>query len=57
MVLRGRYSPKSGKVLGSTANWVIEEASAADVTAGDAKVAGDLIIKHKTGGTKEELEK
>ncbi len=56
MVLRGRYSSKSGRKLGETSNWVIEEATAADVTAGLAKVAGDLIIRHKTTCTKEEIE-
>ncbi len=55
-MLRGRYSPKSGKKIGESSNWIIEEASAADVTAGLAKVAGDLIIRHKTSGTKKEFE-
>ncbi|MGR3292505.1 MAG: hypothetical protein ACUZ9M_00650 [Candidatus Scalindua sp.] len=56
MTIRGRYSPKTGKKIGETSNWVIEEANAADVTANRAKVAGDLIIRHKTSGTKMELE-
>jgi len=55
-MLRGRYSPKSNKKIGETSNWVIEEANAADVSAGRAKVAGDLIIRHKTEGTKNEYE-
>ncbi len=40
----------------STANWNVREATAADVTAGKAKVAGDLIVEHKTNGTKREFE-
>ncbi len=55
-MLRGRYTPKSGKKLGQTNNWVIEEANAVDVTNGLAKVAGDLIVRHKTTGTKREFE-
>jgi hypothetical protein len=56
MDYRGRYSPKTGKKAGETNNWIIEEANAADVTVGRAKVAGDLIIRHKTNGTKYEYE-
>ncbi len=55
-MLRGRYSPKSGKKLGQTTNWVIEEANAADVAAGLAVVAGNLIVRHKVNGTKHEFE-
>jgi len=40
----------------STSNWDIREATALDVTNGDAKVAGNLIAKHKTNGTKREFE-
>lgn len=56
MTIRGRYSPKSAKKVGETTNWVIEESNAADVTAGLAKETGDLIIRHKTNGTKREFE-
>lgn len=40
----------------STPNWDIREATAADVTAGNAKVKGNLIVKHKTSGAKDEFE-
>ena len=40
----------------STSNWNIREATALDVTNGDAKVAGNLIAEHKTNGTKREFE-
>ncbi len=40
----------------STSNWDIREATAADVTAGNAKVKGNLIVKHKTTGTDYEHE-
>ena len=53
---RGRYTPKSAKKIGESSNWIIEEANAADVTAGLAKVEGDLILRHKTSGTKREWE-
>ena len=40
----------------STSNWDIKEATSLDVTNGDAKVAGNLIARHKTNGTKREFE-
>lgn len=40
----------------STKSWSVREATAADVTAGDAAVAGNLIVVHKTSGTKFEHE-
>ncbi len=40
----------------STPNWDIREATAADVTAGDAKVKGNLIVIHKTNGARDEFE-
>ena len=36
-------------------NWQLKEARAEDVTATDAHVEGNLLIKHKTGGTKDEI--
>lgn len=39
-----------------TANWDIREATADDVSAGDAQVAGNLIAIHKTNGTRHEFE-
>ena len=39
-----------------TKNWEIREATAADVTAGDAAAVGNLIVRHKTNGTKFEFE-
>ncbi len=55
-MLRGRYTPDSNKQIGETTNWILEEANDADVVAGLAKVAGDLILLHKTNGTKREWE-
>ena len=40
----------------STQNWEIREATAADVTAGDSVAVGNLIVRHKTNGTKFEFE-
>ena len=40
----------------STQNWEIREATAADVTAGDSVAVGNLIVRHKTNGTKYEFE-
>ena len=40
----------------STPNWNVREATAADVTAGEAVAAGNLIIEHKTTLTKREFE-
>ncbi len=53
-MIRGRYTPGSNKKIGETTNWVLQEATDADVTAGYAKVAGDLILRHKVSGTKRE---
>ncbi len=39
-----------------TKNWEIREATAADVTAGDSVAVGNLIVRHKTNGTKFEFE-
>lgn len=39
-----------------TPNWNVKEATAADVTAGNAVAAGNLIVEHKTEGTKHEFE-
>jgi hypothetical protein len=54
---RCRYSWEDKKKIGETTNWVVEEADAADVTAERAHTAGNLIIRHKTTGTKDELDK
>lgn len=40
----------------NTDNWEIREAEDADVTAGDAQAEGNLIVLHKTTGTKYEFE-
>lgn len=39
-----------------TKNWEIRESDAADVTAGDSVAVGNLIFRHKTNGTRFELE-
>lgn len=40
----------------STKSWSVREATAADVTAGDATAVGNLIVIHKTSGMKYEHE-
>ena len=40
----------------STSAWRVKEATALDVTNGDAKAAGNLIVEHKLNGTKREFE-
>ena len=40
----------------ATKSWRGREATAADVTAGDAAAEGNLITVHKTSGTKREVE-
>ena len=40
----------------STPNWNMREATAADVTAGEAQAAGNLIIEHKVNKTRREFE-
>ena len=40
----------------STQNWEIREATAADVTAGDSVAVGNLIVRHKTNGTRFEFQ-
>lgn len=39
-----------------TQNWEIRESTAADVTAGDSAAVGNLIVRHKTNGTRHEFE-
>lgn len=56
-----RYVPAtlpslSDKILGETTNWIMEEADADDVTADLAKAVGNLIVRHKTNGTKRSFE-
>jgi len=55
------YEEQRNIVQGSTAaetpNWFIREATATDVTNGVATAAGNLIVEHKTEGTKHEFEK
>lgn len=57
--LENNYKLQRDAVLGKTAaetpNWWIREATAADVTAGLATAAGNLIVIHKTTGTKREF--
>jgi len=45
-----------GVTAAETPSWFIREANAADVTAGEARAVGNLIMEHKTNGTKYELE-
>ncbi|MEE9354741.1 MAG: hypothetical protein V3U75_04050 [Methylococcaceae bacterium] len=40
----------------STEDWEIRQSNAADVTAGDSVAVGNLIVRHKTNGTKFEFE-
>ena len=40
----------------ATQNWEIREATAADVTAGDSVAVGNLIVRHKTNGTRFEFQ-
>lgn len=39
-----------------TANWDVREATDDDVTASKAQAAGNLIVTHKTNGTRHEFE-
>jgi hypothetical protein len=45
-----------GNTAGETSNWKIREATAADVTANQARAVGNLIVVNKTTGTKWEYE-
>jgi len=45
-----------GGTAAETPNWFVREATAMDVTAGNAKAVGNLIVLHKTDGTKYEYE-
>lgn len=45
-----------GSTAAETSNWKIREATAADVTAGEATAVGNLIVIHKTSGMKHEFE-
>ncbi|MCK5613403.1 hypothetical protein KAR91_66650 [Candidatus Pacearchaeota archaeon] len=45
-----------GSTAAETPNWFIREANAADVTANEALAVGNLIVEHKTNGTKREFE-
>lgn len=58
--LEENYKLQSGVVSDSTAvettNWLIREATVADYIAGDARAVGNLIVEHKTNGTKHEFE-
>ncbi len=60
VILEENYRLQRDVVLGSTAaetpNWFIREATADDVTASQARAVGNLIMEHKTNGTKYELE-
>lgn len=60
IILEENYKLQRDVVQGGTAaetpNWLIREANAADVTAGEARAVGNLIMLHKTNGTKYELE-
>ena len=41
---------------GSGPNWLIREATTADVSAGNAATTGNLLISHRTGGVRTEFE-
>lgn len=60
VTLEENYKLQRDVVRGSTAaetpNWFIREANAADVTAGEARAVGNLIMEHISTGTKYELE-
>lgn len=60
MTLEENYRLEREVVMGPTAaetpNWFVREATAADVTAGNARAVGNLIVEHKTNGTKHEFE-
>lgn len=60
VLLEDNYRLQLDAFLGSTAaetpNWFVREATAADVTAGQARTVGNLLIEHKTNGTKHEFE-
>lgn len=45
-----------GATAAETPNWTIRESTAADVTAGESKAVGNLIVVHKTSGAKWEHE-
>lgn len=47
---------KSSKILAESEDWILEQADAADVAADLAKEVGNLIVRHKTTGTKREFE-
>ena len=52
----GRFTFKDQKVAGETENWTVKESETVDVNADDAHATGNLIVKHKTGGTVREFE-
>lgn len=60
VILDENYRLQRDVVQGGTAaetpNWLIREANATDVAAGEARAVGNLIMEHKTNGTKYELE-
>ena len=60
VILENNYRLQRDVVQGGTAaetpNWLIREATAADVTANEARAVGNLLIEHKTNGTKFEHE-
>ena len=59
VILENNYRLQRDVVQGGTAsetpNWLIREVTAADVTAGNGTVVGNLIVEHKTSGTKREF--
>lgn len=60
LILEESYSLQKDVVEGGTAaetpNWLVREANATDVTNGEARAVGNLIVLHKTTGTKFEYE-
>ena len=56
MLYRLAHGDITGDTAAETSSWKMREATAADVTAGNAHAAGNLIIIHKTSGTRHEFE-
>ena len=60
VVLDENYSLQRDFIQGGTAaetpNWIIRESNAADVTAGEARAVGNLIVVNKATGSKFEHE-
>ena len=60
VILEENYGLQRDVVQGGTAaetpNWRVREANATDVAASEARAVGNLIVEHKTNGTRFEYE-